>query len=256
MSGPGHHGNTRRQTAHVPGLILAVIASVASAQTTDTSDKWTYEVMPYLWAAGINGREGVDGVTANLSMTAKDLIDFVNIGASARVTGNKGPCGWYGELSYVGIQDDVQIPRIGAARARAKSSQTPGELGADLEVLSGLGLSVYAGLRYQEKNAIFEAAGLRRETDHSWADGIAGVKWEPLRLEHWSAWARADIGSGGSNFVWLAEVGGGWWRFPLGLTLVRVSGLSCARHRLRPRRLSVRRKAQRPAARIWGQILL
>jgi hypothetical protein len=185
---------------------MAMVA--AHAQTGESADRWSYEVMPYMWGAGISGREGVGGVTADVSASAKDLFDFVNIGASVRITGHKAPLGFYGEASYVGLQVDGHTAAVGDVRV--KSSQTLAELGLSLDVLPQLGLSVYAGARYQDQNAVLEALGLRREGDRSWVDGVAGVKWTPIQLEHWTAWARADVGTGGSDLVWLAEVGGGY----------------------------------------------
>jgi hypothetical protein len=165
--------------------------------------------MPYLWTAGIEGREGVGGYTADVSASFKDLLDFVNIGAALRVTGSKAPFGWYGEASYVGLEDDVHTPLGGL---RVKSSQTLAELGASYDLNLDLvpGLGVYAGLRYQNQDAVLEGANFRRDGSRGWVDGLVGVKWMPLQTEHWSAWVRADVGTGGSNLVWLAEAGGGF----------------------------------------------
>jgi hypothetical protein len=158
-----------------PSFVLAMALGSAHAQTSDSPDKWRYEVMPYLWGAGIEGREGVGGVTADVSASARDLVDFVNIGASVRISGSKSPFGWYGEASYVGLQDDVHTAAFGDIRV--KSSQTLAELELSLDILPPLGLSVYVGARYQDQNAVLQALGLRRDGDRSWVDGLAGVKW-------------------------------------------------------------------------------
>lgn len=198
----------RNRTWLVATYTVLFVSAAWRAQAQTPADRWTYEIMPYIWGAGIDGREGAAGVSAHVSASAKDLLDFVNIGASVRITGAKEPFGWYGEASYIGLQDDLHTAALGAVRV--KSSQTLAELGLSLDLLPSLGLSVYAGMRYQDLNTILEAGGTRYEGDHSWVDGVAGAKWMPIQLEHWSAWVRADVGAGGSDLVWLAEAGGGF----------------------------------------------
>lgn len=60
--------------AGFPGFVFAMAMGAAHAQTSDSPDKWRYEVMPYLWGAGIEGREGVGVVTADVSASARDLF--------------------------------------------------------------------------------------------------------------------------------------------------------------------------------------
>ncbi|HEU4616671.1 MAG TPA: hypothetical protein VFV10_01455, partial [Gammaproteobacteria bacterium] len=37
-----------------------------------------------------------------------------------------------------------------------------------------------------------------------------GVRWEPIQAPTWTAWVRGDVGAGGSDSVWLAELGAGY----------------------------------------------
>jgi len=199
--------STRTNTiAILPGLILAVAAAGGHAEESQSSDKYSYEVIPYVWGAGIDGREGIGTNSANVSASAQDLFDFANVGGSLRLTGHGGRLGWYGEASYVGLEDNASSS---AGAVRVKSSQTLAELGMSLDIVQALGLSAYAGLRYQDQDAVLESAGQRQEGDHSWVDGLVGVKWE-LATQHLVGWVRADVGTGGSKFVWLGELGGGF----------------------------------------------
>jgi len=198
--------STRANTRTLlPGLILAVAAAGVRAQESESGDKWSFEIIPSVWGAGIEGREAIGTDSANVSSSAKDLFDFANAGGSLRLTGHGGRLGWYGEASYVGLEDEAAS---GAGAARVKSSQTLAELGMSLDIVQALGLSAYAGIRYQDQNAVLESAGQRQDSDHSWVDGLVGVKWE-LATQHLVGWVRADVGTGGSKFVWLGEIGGG-----------------------------------------------
>jgi hypothetical protein len=166
--------STRANTrALLPGLILAVAAAGLRAQESESGDKWSFEIIPSVWGAGIEGREAIGTDSANVSSSAKDLFDFANVGGSLRLTGHGGRLGWYGEASYVGLEDEAAS---GAGAARVKSSQTLAELGMSLDIVQALGLSAYAGIRYQDQNAVLESAGQRQDSDHSWVDGLVGVE--------------------------------------------------------------------------------
>ena len=190
----------------LPGVVLAAATYGAGAQESPSGDKWSYEVIPSVWSAALDGREGAGSDTASTSPSAKDLFDFANTGGSLRLTGHGGRLGWYGEASYVGLEDDATS---GAGAVHVKSSQVLAELGMSLDIVQALGLSAYAGIRYQDQNAVLESVGQRQERNQSWVDGLVGTKWE-LATQHLVGWVRADVGTGGSRFVWLGELGGGF----------------------------------------------
>ena len=186
-------------------IILAISAAGVHAQESQSSNKWSYEIIPSVWGAGLEGRAGAGNDTANVSASAQDLLNFANVGGSLRLTGHGGRLGWYSEVSYVGLEDDTTAQ---AGAIRVKSSQTLAELGMSLDIVQALGLSAYAGIRYQDQHTVLEQAAEWQENDRSWVDGLVGVKWE-LATQHLVGWARADVGTGGSKFTWLGELGGG-----------------------------------------------
>ena len=184
----------------VVGSFIALAASEVHAQ-----EKWSYEMVPFLWAAGIDGREGVGNAVVDVDASFKDLVDFVNIGAALRMSARRPPVGWFAEASYVELEADADTA-IGAVRTR--STQTFAEGGLSYDFNSAL--AVYAGLRYQQLDTVLEFPSLRREGEESWVDGIVGARWTPIVSDNWVAWVRGDVGGGSSDLVWLAEAGGGY----------------------------------------------
>jgi hypothetical protein len=186
-------------------VTLAVLALCSAATTGTHASDWSYEIIPFVWAASLDGREGVNGSNADVSASFKDLLEFVNVGASMRFTARREPVDWFGEASYVELEDNIGTP---AGTLRVRSAQTYGELGLSYEINSTVAL--YGGLRFQQLDTRLNIPGAQFSDSKSWVDGIAGVRWTPVISDHWVGWARADLGAGGSNLVWLAEAGVGY----------------------------------------------
>lgn len=185
----------------------ASLAVLALCATTDTraAEEWSYEIIPFLWAAGIDGREGVNGSVADVSASFEDLLEFVNIGAAMRVSARRPPVGWFGEASFVELEDTVGTS---LGTVRVKSSQTFAEGGLSYEFNSAL--AVYGGLRFQSLDTRIDTASEHLGETKDWIDAIVGARWTPIVSDHWVAWTRTDIGGGSSDLVWLAEGGVGY----------------------------------------------
>jgi hypothetical protein len=131
---------------YVRRYVTVAVLALCGVVTTDThADEWTYEIIPFLWAASLDGREGLNGFTADVSASFSDLVEFVNVGASTRFTARRPPVAWFAEASYVELEDDVGTS-IGTLRVR--SAQTFRELGLSYELDSALAL--YGGIRFQQ----------------------------------------------------------------------------------------------------------
>jgi hypothetical protein len=186
-------------------LALPALIVLASG-TSHAQDTWTYEASPFLWAAGLEGREGFGGVTADVDAQFKDLIEFVDIGLALRIVARRPPMGWFAEASYVEVQDDVDSALLGPVRF--SSTQTFAEGGIQYELNSAF--AVYGGLRFQSLELDIRTTPARLEQTEEWIDAIVGARWTPLVSDSWVIWARGDVGGGSSDLVWLAEVGGGY----------------------------------------------
>jgi hypothetical protein len=185
---------------------LALIAICASRPPpVHAEEAWRYEIEPYLWASGIDGREGIGNLSLPVSASFDTLIHFVNVGASMRITARRDGVEWYGEASYVKIGDDVSMLPVSA---HVQSTQSLAEGGISYDVIDTIAL--YGGIRYQDISGTLSGAGFSRGEDRGWVDGLAGVKWTPLQTDHWTGWLRSDIGGGSSKLTWLAEGGVGY----------------------------------------------
>jgi hypothetical protein len=187
--------------------VIAIVALLAAFAVRDVyaEEQWSYEMIPFLWAAGIDGHEGIGGNSSAVDASFQDLIDFVNVGASMRVMARRPPVGWFGEASYVELEVDTPTP-LGTVRTNATSTIAEGGLSYELNSA----LALYGGVRYQEADTKLQFPNNRFSDNQGWVDAIVGARWTPVVSDNWVVWARADIGGGSSDLVWLAEAGGGY----------------------------------------------
>lgn len=187
------------------GIAALGVFAAAAGTSAAAQESWRYEVMPFLWASDIEGREGIRDTVADVDASFSDLIEFVDIGAALRFRAERDPMVWFAETSYVELGDTA---RTGIGDVSVELTQTFAEAGMSYRFAEQL--AVYGALRYQKVEAELRAASGAFRTDADWLDAVAGLHWTPIRSDSWGVWARGDLGGGGSDLVWLAEVGAGY----------------------------------------------
>lgn len=183
------------------------LAAVSGSGQAIAADGWTYEAMPFLWASGLDGRQGFDGYVSEVHVDFGDLVEFVDVGAAMRLRGDKAPLGWFAEINHARLGEDVATS---AGELGIRTSHTFAEGGMSYDLAPGF--AVYGGVRYQsvELGLSLAEMEMRLDRDQDWIDAFAGVRWTPVDTDRWVAWTRADVGAGGSDFTWLGEIGAGY----------------------------------------------
>jgi len=92
---------TRRLAA--AGAALIAISWVHTAQA---EDKWSFELVPFVWASGLDGQQSIGNVSANIDAPFSDLIHFVNIGGWLRFSAHREPWSAYAEVAYIELEED------------------------------------------------------------------------------------------------------------------------------------------------------
>jgi len=196
----------RRGARPGAALLAAGALLLPGAAVAQTTDAWRFDLVPYVWGAGLEGTESIGAVTVELDASAGDLIEFLDAGGSLRFEARSNPWGWFVEGTYFKLEDEQTIP-TGTIAIVVK--QTIAEAGLIHRIKESL--EAYLGVRYQRVDTRigFPLLGTS-EGDPDWMDGIIGLRWLPVRSDVGAVWLRGDIGTGGSNLVWLAEVGGAY----------------------------------------------
>jgi opacity protein-like surface antigen len=178
------------------GLLVAFTSDVDAAD-------WERELTAVLWASGLEGTQSVGPVSVDVDAAFSDLLEFVDAGGALRMTAQRDEIGWFIEASYVELSDEI------AGAVDTEFGQTIAEGGLSYDIAEHF--AVYGGARYQALDLEIRLAAsqtIRRDTD--WVDAIAGIRWMPRLGNAWVPWVRGDIGTGGSDFQWLAEAGVTW----------------------------------------------
>lgn len=200
--------------------VASLVPAVAWAQTnaaTAMDERWHFFVAPYLWASGLSGTVGVNGIVAvpvDLSFgDAMESLDFAFLG---RFEGRKDRLGFGLDVAYLNLGVDVVGPVTGRFG-----------LGADVRSLTGEGIFTYrvasdeakgtfvdllAGARYMKNRG---GLSLERDGDAiagteqtlDWVDALAGVRARVGLGDRVALHGRADVAGFGSDFSWNVQGG-------------------------------------------------
>lgn len=193
--------NTYRKTIPftLTGVLLASISLTAQAE-------WNFRLAPYLWASNLDGTTSIAGHDIDFDASFDDLVSSLDTGGALRFEAETETWGLFADGFIVKLKEDQQTA-VGTLGFNVKQEIIEGGVTYRFSEQ----LKIYGGARYQkvDTDVTLPVIGDRGIGD-SWADAIIGLQWEPVNTDKWALAARADIGAGDSDSVWLIGVGGGY----------------------------------------------
>jgi len=231
-----------RRTTYQDRLVVIFIGTViafavhapAAAQTAGPgdTDAWQFEITPYLFAAGMNGKAGVGPVTANVDMSFDDIRKNLDQGFMALFEASKGPWILGLEGVYFKLKDEGakswQGPQgsTGTGTLEATMTEQLYQLTAGYRVLDEhTKVDLLGAARYTQLDAglnLTVATGLPLLPDGSnnisgtenWWDPVIGARALVPLADAWTLVGYADFGGFGvgsdSTYQLLAGVN---WQF-------------------------------------------
>jgi opacity protein-like surface antigen len=202
-------------TASLVASFCFCIPSLAPAQSASAADgRWTYEITPYLWGAGVTGaaRVGPRAPEANVDASFSDLADSLSAGLMGTFEARRDRWGILFDLIYIKLSADSE-PLLGGrlGTASADFSQNILQLAGAYRAYDNSVTSVDAvlGARYTylkselglSPSALLPA-GAQRDRSENWTDGFVGVRAAHKLSDKWRLIGYADIGGGGSDKSW------------------------------------------------------
>jgi hypothetical protein len=199
----------------------AAFATLLLAGSNDLfASDWKWSVTPYLWATDVGVDVAIDDrdvVSAEIPI--EELVKDVETIAQVRFEGQRGAHGFFGDLFDVTLADEpatISLPNgSGVATFEPEMGMTILDLGglydpnADQE-----GFQLLYGARILDQRAEIEAradfadgatAERTYDIDDTVVDGLVGVRYIRRIGERWSAAARADVSTGGTELTWSAN---------------------------------------------------
>lgn len=209
------------------GVLTCGLSQMASSAE---SDDWQFEATPYGFAAAMDGRVGVRGVTSEVDASFNDIVDDLNSGFMGFFTGSKGPWTFGLEAVYMKLSDEGsesvtgpfgQVTIDGALNVTSTLYVYQGSVA--YRVLDNTtAIDMVGALRFTKLDtdarvvlstnpAIVFPGGVKSARDSdSWTDAVVGVRaLHPLNAQ-WSLLGYADVGGGGSDLTYQFMVGANW----------------------------------------------
>jgi len=174
-------------------LALVLIPAAAKAQTA--SDRWTVELTPYLWAAGLDGNTAADGTGSEIDTDYKFFsLDNLDFALGTAVEAHKGRWGVLGDAMYFKFSDEFDR---GPNREVELSGGVFDMVGL-MAARNGRPLELVFGLRYVALKSTVDIAPIpRAEARESWLDPLIGLRFVHDFNDRWSVALRGDVGGAG-----------------------------------------------------------
>jgi hypothetical protein len=182
---------------HAALLALVLVgAGVANAQPDGgTSQRWTVELTPYLWAAGLDGDTAADGagseIDTDYTFFSLDNLDFA---LGAAVEARKGRWGMLYDAMYVEFSDAFERGAGSEVEVSGGFVETIGSVAAR----NGRPLELLFGLRFVALESTVDVAPIpRASARETWLDPLVGLEFSHAFNERWSVAVRGDVGGFG-----------------------------------------------------------
>jgi hypothetical protein len=204
----------------------------AAAQTAPYSDadKWQFEITPYLFAAGMNGKTGIGPVTSNVAMSFDDIRKNLDRGFMALFEARKGPWTYGLEGVYFKLKDEGarswQGPLGSSSTGTLEATMTEQlyQLTAGYRVMDEhtevdvLGAARYTQLDADLNLTVTTGPSLLPDGSNSiggtenWWDPVIGARVLQPLSDAWTLVGYADIGGfgAGSRLTYQLLAGANW----------------------------------------------
>ena len=178
--------------ALVLGVSAAANAQGDVAAGAGISDRWSVEITPYLWAAGLDGTTAADGTGSEIDTDYKFFsLDNLDFALGTSLEARKGRWGMLYDAMYVEFSDAFERAPSSEVEVSGGFVETLGSMTAS----NGRPLELLFGLRYVALKATVDVAPIPRATAREdWLDPLVGLTFAHAFNERWSVTLRGDVG--------------------------------------------------------------
>ena len=191
--------------------ILSSLIGIASLVTAPVSaDEWEFSLAPlFLWGMSIEGTSAVGPSSGDLDLDFKnDVLENLEAIFTVHFEARQGDLALFAEYQYADLGPETELPS--GRKVNVGFKNTIVELGAAYRFSQTVSTDweVIYGVRYTKQELAIgnlpspplPASSLN--VDEDWYDGFVGGRVGTKLSENWSFLGRADVGTGGSDFVW------------------------------------------------------
>lgn len=190
-------------------LVKITMLSFTSLSVTH-AQPWQFQVAPYLWALGMNGRVQTGPIKMHIDESFSDILNQLNIGGMIWIDARKDNFDLFFNALYANLSNSV---KDGPLKINAKTIFGLYTLGASYQVWQYnfanasvknpryITLEPYLGGRYTVNDVTLKINILNLYTTNNqgWVDPILGAKVNFIFNKNWRAIAAGDIGGTNIN---------------------------------------------------------
>jgi opacity protein-like surface antigen len=204
-------------------LFIAALTGALFGSATVTvaaeTDRWSFDVTPYLWVAGIQAETSLPNSPSSTPPEAARFDTHISGGAMLAAQARYRSVGLFVDLAWLQLDSEASNPGPAFSAGNLKSDfihstaafsyRLPLEGKFHAELLAGARLwYVSADLAYQDGGL----PGFNVSGDQTWVDPVFGASLGYDLSPRWSLLARGTAGGTGSGLGWEA-LGGVSYRF-------------------------------------------
>lgn len=177
---------------------LAACSAASAQEGESASERWSFTITPYLWAAGLDGNTAANGVGSEIdtdySFFSLENLDWT---LGAALEAQKGRWTVLVDGLYVEFSDAFDAPAFASTQAEVSGGYL--ETSAALPAASIAGLDVVFGIRYVAlESAVQLTPAVAGDASESWLDPLVGVRFRHAFNDRWSVTLRGDVGGFGA----------------------------------------------------------
>ncbi|MBX3317190.1 MAG: hypothetical protein KF902_10060 [Phycisphaeraceae bacterium] len=193
----------------------------ATSLSPDLNEKkWALSFVTYLWVPAMEGTLTARGREADVNISVGDsfenLVDNFKFALTGHIEARKDRFSVFGDIMYLATEDDVDRRFLGDGDIDV--SQGFFEVGVAYAVVDNpvndnparrFRVEPLAGVRlyYLDLEVNFDSLARNPGRDETWLDGFIGARTTIDLADRVTAFARFDIGAGGSDLAWNVILG-------------------------------------------------
>jgi hypothetical protein len=188
-----------RALASAIAATLIAGTTITTAQAAD--NEWNFEVMPYLWAAGVKGDLNVGGEDIEVDSSFSDLLDMMEIGGGLLMRAERSQWVLWTQVDYLATNTDKLDDPPEHARLDSNTTMFTGGFGRNFGGSeSKRSVDVLLGVRYLklDNRLRFDTLGTFN-SDRSFTDPVLIVRPSFRISERWRLNPTFSYGTGGDS---------------------------------------------------------
>lgn len=182
--------------------IAATLIGSAAAMPANAAEKeWDFEVMPYLWAAGVKGNLNIGGQDIEVDSSFSDLLDMMEIGGGLLMRAERSQWVLWTQVDYMAMNTDKLDNPPEHARLDSNTTMFTGGFGRNFGGSdSKRSVDVLLGVRYLklDNKLRFDTLGTFNG-DRSFTDPVLIVRPSFRISERWRLNPTFSYGTGGDS---------------------------------------------------------